>query len=57
MVREAALTAMPTIAPAMPVVAMDATSMRMSGRSACHVSSTDVVYAPIIISAPCPSEI
>src|ERR1022692_1088856 len=48
--------ATPTIAPAIPVVATEATSMRMSGRSACQVSNTDVVYAPIIISAPWPSE-
>ena len=48
--------AMPTIAPAIPVVTIDASSMRIIGRSGCHVSSTDVVYAPIIISAPWPSE-
>ena len=48
--------AMPTIAPAIPVVAMDASSTMIMGRSAYRVSSTDVVYAPIIISAPWPSE-
>ena len=42
--------------PAMPVVTMDAMITRISGRSACQVSSTEVVYAPIIISAPCPSD-
>jgi hypothetical protein len=40
------------MAPAMPVVTIAASTTRMSGRSAFQVSSTDVVYAPIIISAP-----
>ena len=35
---------------------MDASSTMIMGRSAYRVRSTDVVYAPIIISAPWPSE-